>query len=63
MTTKRKHLLAALAFLLPAAAFVATPASAATTQHKPKHHAVSMHRASIHHSVHKKTIHHANYVH
>ncbi len=72
MSTKRKHLLAALAFLLPAAAFVAAPAWAATNHHMAKHHGAvhhvtshhatvhhgSVHRASVHHVVHK-TAHHA----
>jgi hypothetical protein len=48
VSTKRTSLLAALAFLLPAAAFVATPASAATSHHKTVQH----------HSVHKKSVHH-----
>ncbi|HTB48252.1 MAG TPA: hypothetical protein VK741_31840 [Acetobacteraceae bacterium] len=57
MSTKRTSLLAALAFLLPAAAFVATPASAATSHHKTVHHQ-PVHHASAHHSVHKKSVHH-----
>ncbi len=57
MSTKRKYLLAALAFLLPAAAFVATPASAATSHHKVVHHR-AVHHVSTHHVVHKK-VHHA----
>jgi hypothetical protein len=52
VSTKRKILFAALAFVLPAAAFVAAPASAATIHHKAKHHAV--HKVSTHHVVHKK---------
>lgn len=62
MSTKRTSLLAALAFLLPTAAFVAAPASAATIHHKVTHHVVahhsSVHHVSAHHVVHKKT-HHA----
>ena len=61
MTTKCKCLLAALAFLLPAAAFVATPVSAATIHHRLKHHTVSVHKASTHHHVvHKRHVHHAS---
>lgn len=53
--SKRNHLFAALAFLLPAAAFVATPASATinhhnTTHHTPVHHTSAHHSASHHHS-------------
>jgi hypothetical protein len=57
VSTKRKSLLAALAFLLPAAAFVATPASAATSHHKVVHHR-AVHHVSAHHVVHHKAVHH-----
>lgn len=59
MSLKRKSLLAALAFILPATALVAAPASAATPavpQHKVVHH--SVHKVTTHHVVHKATTHH-----
>jgi hypothetical protein len=56
VSTQRKTLLAALAFLVPAAALIASPASAATQPaHKVKHHAV--HKVSTHHVVPKKPVH------
>jgi hypothetical protein len=56
VSTQRKTLLAALAFLVPAAALIAAPASAATpSTHKAKHHVV--HKVSTHHVVHKKSVH------
>ena len=59
MSSKRKSLIAALAFLLPAVALVATPASATTTHHKIKHQPV--HKVSAHHHVaHKKPVHTAS---
>jgi Spy/CpxP family protein refolding chaperone len=57
VTIKRKSLIAALAFLLPAAAFAASPASAATTLHKARHHA-PVHRVSTHHHMSHKKLHH-----
>jgi Spy/CpxP family protein refolding chaperone len=56
VSTQRKTLLAALAFLVPAAALIASPASAATQPiHKAKHHVV--HKVSTHHAVPKKPVH------
>ena len=59
--SKRNHLLAALAFLLPAAAFVATPASATINHHRVTHHAEA-HHAVAHHNVvhHHAAIHHVS---
>ncbi len=57
MSINRKALFAALALLIPTAAFVATPASATTSsQHKSSHHS-SAHKTSTshHNSTHKKT--------
>ncbi len=45
MTTSRKRLIAALAFVLPVAALVAAPAAYAAT---PKHHTTSVHKTSAH---------------
>ena len=59
MTTKRSSLFAALALCLPAAAFVASPASAATSLHKPVHHH-AVHKAVAHKPVHHKSIHKAS---
>ena len=64
MSTQRKSLLAALAILLPAAAFVAAPASAATAGHKiTTHHATHKvalhHKLAPHHAVHRVSAHHA----
>ncbi len=55
VTTSRKRLIAALAFVLPAAAPVAAPAYAATQ--KPKHHTTSVHKASAHKPAPHKTKH------
>jgi hypothetical protein len=55
VTTSRKRIIAALAFVLPVAALVAAPASA-TTQ-KPKHHSTSVHKASAHKSTSHKAKH------
>ena len=55
MTTTRKTLFAALALILPTAAFVASPASAASTT---LHHTSSVHKASAHkHITHPKKKH------
>jgi hypothetical protein len=59
VSTKRKLLLAALAFVLPAAAFIATPASAATFHHRVFHHH-AVHHVSIHHAIHKRIHHNAS---
>lgn len=61
MSPQRKPLFAALALLLPTAAFVAAPASAATIHHKLKHHVASHHSALHHVSAHHvapKKLHH-----
>jgi hypothetical protein len=62
VTTSRKTLLAALALVLPAAAFVALPASAAsTTLHHKKPHHTSVHKVSAHkHITHSKKKHPAS---
>ncbi|HUN39567.1 MAG TPA: hypothetical protein VMU81_04690 [Acetobacteraceae bacterium] len=58
MSSQRKTLLAALAFLVPAAALIAAPASAATQPiHQAKPHAV--HKVSTQHVAHKASPHHA----
>jgi hypothetical protein len=59
VSTKRKHLLAALALLLPAAAFVTAPASAATNHHRVTHHG-AVHHAVAHHTVHHGSVHHVS---
>ena len=62
MTISRKTLFAALALSLPAAAFVASPASAASTtlHHKKPHHS-SVHKVSAHkHVTHSKKKHPAS---
>ncbi|HTW68682.1 MAG TPA: hypothetical protein VME47_02235 [Acetobacteraceae bacterium] len=57
MSSQRKTLLAAVAFLVPAAALIAAPALAATQPiHKATHHVV--HKVSTHHVVHKVNAHH-----
>ena len=57
MFSQRKTVLAALAFLIPAAALMAAPASAATKPiHKATHHVV--HKVSTHHVVHRLSTHH-----
>jgi hypothetical protein len=53
VSTSCKRLIAALAFLLPAAALVSSPVLAAT-QNKAKTHHSSVHKTSAHKS-HKKT--------
>lgn len=60
VSTQRKSMLAALAILLPAAAFVAAPASAAVTSNKPVHHAV--HKVATHHVIHHShhVVHHVS---
>jgi hypothetical protein len=45
VTTSRTRLIAALAFVLPAAALVASPAMAASKSHQKVHH-TSVHKAS-----------------
>ncbi len=55
MTSSRKRLTAALAFVLPVAAFVAAPAFAQTHATKPKTHTSSVHKTSAHKSSHKTT--------
>ena len=61
MTTSRKHLIAALALALPAAALLVSPASAASAGvHHKKHHVVKVHHvARTHHKtlVHKASAH------
>jgi hypothetical protein len=47
VTTSRKRIIAALAFVLPISAMVAAPAAHATSQ-KAKHHNSSVHKASAH---------------
>lgn len=62
MTASRKTLFAALALALPAFAFVASPASAAsTTLHHQKHHTSTVHKVSAHkHVTHAKKKHPAS---
>jgi hypothetical protein len=50
----RTTLLAVFAFLLPVAAFVATPAQAAVSHHVTHHH-------NVHHVSHHTTHHHATH--
>jgi hypothetical protein len=54
VSTSCKRLIAALAFILPAAALVSSPVLAAS-QTKAKSHHLSVHKASAHKS-HKKTV-------
>ena len=60
VSTKRKHLLAVLALLLPAAAFVAMPASATTSHHQGSHHTPVHHTSSHHGSTHHGSVHNAS---
>lgn len=52
MSTSRNRLFAALAFALPLAALVASPALAAKP-HKLKHHGHAVHKVVAHKHVHK----------
>ncbi|MDB5400487.1 MAG: hypothetical protein JWQ55_2505 [Rhodopila sp.] len=54
--TSFKRLIAALAFVLPAAALVTSPVMAASQTKSKPHHVVSVHKVSSHKTTHAKKI-------
>lgn len=56
MITSFKRLIAAMAFVLPAAALVTSPVMAASQTKSKPHHVVSVHKVSSHKTTHAKKI-------